>query len=201
MLTGAHWGAITYPVGGWATPRRVNAVQLRQPVLVLDQISHRVLLSFGNITYDPSGQACDRIEALHHMHLAISTSAGASWGAARDIRQDPAMLRAPTCLAPTSGTGIQLRHPGPHVGRLLWTAVDQDGRGVLIMRSDDGGESTNFSSSLYGRHGVTGYGETSIAELAGGSVIAIERNSVLQHKGEPLAMAISRDGGKPQDYR
>jgi hypothetical protein len=40
-----------------------------------------------------------------------------------------------TCLAPTSGHGAQLTHPGPHKGRLLFVGVHNAYKGDVRMQS------------------------------------------------------------------
>ena len=77
-----------------------------------------------------------------------------------------------SCISLTNSVGLQLSQ-GHHKGRLLFIGPHNSYHGDVVVYSDDGGSTYNWTMDLH----QPGLDEGSIAELRNGSVMAIMRNN------------------------
>ena len=136
------------------------------------QTAHIVI---GNITQHAGG--CDGgSEALNGMLHISSADRGQSWTQCKGGSCNMPLPKSPTtCLAPTSGAGVQMTQEGPHKGRLLFMGVHNAYHGDVIAISDDHGKTFQSSGALH----QSGLDEGSIAQLPNGSLFTIFRNCFL----------------------
>jgi sialidase-1 len=169
---GASWGPASFPVDE-AAGFKLHGSHWAQPQSLYDPGAQSVLLVFTNSSMVHGG--CDLgIEQLGGVLQVRSDDAGRSWSEYKNVQAQLQFPKQPlNCLAPTSGAGLVMRPVnGKYGGRLVWCAVRNAYQGDVPIWSDDGGETYNYSTSLY----TPGLDECSIAQAANGSLFLIARN-------------------------
>ncbi len=166
---GHSWSAVQFPFLPFSDPRTVG--NFFQNQVAWDDEAKTAHIVIGNITDHAGG--CDGSEALNGMLHISSSDRGLSWTTCTAGSCNMPLPSSPTtCLAPTSGHGVQLTHVGPHQGRLLFVGVHNAYKGDVIAYSDDHGKTFQASAALH----QNGLDEGSIAQLPNGSLFTIFRN-------------------------
>jgi polygalacturonase len=170
---GHSWSALRFPFLPFSDAKTVGSFFQNQ--LLWDSEAKTVHIVIGNITSHPGG--CDGgSESLNGMLHISSTDRGQTFTTCVEGSCDMPLPDSPTtCLAPTSGHGVQLSKPGPHKGRLLFVGVHNAYKGDVVAYSDDHGTTFKSSGALH----QPGLDEGSIAQLPNGSLITIFRNCFL----------------------
>eukprot|EP01043_Picozoa_sp_COSAG02_P050718 COSAG02_NODE_5246_length_4507_cov_629.114111_4_plen_345_part_00 len=180
---GSSWSAPSFPFKEYASNRKWG-----QPQMTYDRVTRTALLMFSNETLSKSPGG---VQSLNSVLQIASTDGGLTWTPPDQAQNvDDKDAAYPSGPAPTSGNGIQLRPPHPHAGRLLW-AMDTTGPGDQLLLSDNHG--ANYSRSLaLDKDPAAKVDEFQLAQLSNGSVLAVLRNTVGDHRKE---VALSTDGG------
>jgi len=138
-----------------------------------DALSDTVFLAVGNSTGGlGQGHGCDDGDGNEEngSWMRQSTDRGSTWGTPVKV----APPASPThCATAVMGNGIQIRNGTPHAGRVLFTTTHNSFHGCIVVYTDDGGRTYNYSRS----ENLTrlGIDETQIAQLGNGSLMAISR--------------------------
>jgi hypothetical protein len=136
-----------------------------------DALSDTVFLAVGNSTGGlGQGHGCDDGDGNEEngSWMRQSTDRGSTWGTPVKV----APPASPThCATPVMGNGIQIRNGTPHAGRVLFTTTHNSFHGCIVVYTDDGGRTYNYSRS----ENLTrlGIDETQIAQLGTGSLMAL----------------------------
>lgn len=180
---GSSWSAPSFPFKEYASNRKWG-----QPQMTYDRVTRTAFLMFSNETLSKSPGG---VQSLNSVLQIASTDGGLTWTPPDQAQNvDDKDAAYPSGPAPTSGNGIQLRPPHPHAGRLLW-AMDTTGPGDQLLFSDNHG--ANYSRSLaLDKDPAAKVDEFQLAQLSNGSVLAVLRNTVGDHRKE---VALSTDGG------
>lgn len=133
---------------------------------IWDPVRKRAILQFDLAAKVHSG-GCDGSSNLHGTYQVVSTDRGATFGEFQDL-QARYLSNLSACMCPTSGNGAFL----PKRGRILATTVHSAYKGDVVLISDDGGRTYNYSTDLL----VPGVDEGQLAVLPNGSVINLMRN-------------------------
>lgn len=144
--------------------------------LAYDASTDTVFFAVGNSTGGlGKGHGCDDGDGNEEngSWIRTSTDKGESW----DTPTKVAPPASPThCATPVMGNGMQIRPGTPHAGRVLFTTTHNSFHGCIVVHTDDGGKTYNYShSSNLIRLGID---ETQIAQLPNGSLMAISRNCI-----------------------
>ena len=166
---GYSWSNATFPaleatgkVAPWCCPQSV-----------WDPHTQTVVVQFSNDTLTPKAKnGCDIHEEILGGVLQVkSHDRGRTWSQYLDVQDQINFPRVASggdyrnsdCLAPTSGKGVVMRPVnGKFGGRLVFCTARNAYQGDVVVYSDDGGRTYNFSKDLY----VPGLDECSIGKLA-----------------------------------
>ena len=152
---GQTWSPIRFPFLGFSDPKTTG--NFFQNQLLWDAQTKTAHLLIGNVTDGPGG--CDGSENLDGMVLVSSTDRGQTWSKAKPL---PLPNSPTTCLAPTSGHGVQMNPKGQFLpGRLLFVGVHNAYHGDVIAYSDDHAKTWQSSGALH----LPGLDEGSIAQM------------------------------------
>ena len=147
------------------------------PQIGFDALTDTVFLLVGNSTGVPAGTGCDQgagaVTEENGAWLRTSTDRGLSWSTATKV----APPASPThCVAPVMGNGVQIAAGRQHAGRMLFPLVHDSFNGAIVLLSDTGGKTWDYShSENLIRPGID---ESQIAPLANGSLMIISRNCI-----------------------
>ena len=170
---GASWSLIRFPFLPFSDIKTVGAFFQNQ--VAWDAEAKTAHIVIGNIT-DHAGGCDGGSEALNGMLHISSADRGQTWTQCKGGSCNMILPKSPTtCLAPTSGAGVQMTQEGPHKGRLLFMGVHNAYHGDVVAYSDDHGKTFQSSGALH----QSGLDEGSIAQLPNGSLFTIFRNCFL----------------------